>query len=171
MNYYGYKIGDRLQQRTRGNGWEQGAMVATITGIDTDCFLYFDNRVGKYSAEYLDKHFKVIGEKMKEKLLQFHELEEGKVYRLLHGGSRDHGYDYELRSTGRLYNTSKGRTSSVIFDNSIRFKEVPRKDIRTYDSLDFEVEFGGWMLTVGCQSISKVSAIQLAKDILEKYDE
>ena len=90
---------------------------------------------------------------MNSELKQFHELEEGKVYRLLHGGERDHGYNYELRN-GVLYNKDGRRNSSVPFNNKVRFIEHIIEHFNL-DSLEYVVEMMPRFAKIGCQTVLK----------------
>ena len=103
------------------------------------------------------------------KLLDFHQLKEGTAYRVLHGGSKDHGSTYELRN-GILFNRSKNKVSSLRFSKTIKFIEENIK-LRNYDTLEFPVEMGVKTVKVGCQSLSIEDAVQLANDLLERYEE
>ena len=103
------------------------------------------------------------------KLLNFYDLEENEVYRVLHGGAFDHGYTYTLKS-GQLFNITKNRVSSLGFNNNIKFIKENVK-FKQYATLEFKVELGASTVKVGCQSLSIKDATQLANDILERYEE
>lgn len=105
-----------------------------------------------------------------EDLLQFHELEEGKFYKLLHGGERDHGYTYILNSAGALYNTSKNRLSKTPFNVKTRFVES-NEYVKKYPSLSYSAEFKDSCFKVGCQELTLEDAVELALDIIERYGE
>jgi hypothetical protein len=102
-----------------------------------------------------------------ENLLQFSELKEGKLYRLLHGGQKDHGYNYILKN-GKLFNRTKNRDSSLSFNQSIRFIETENKFLNL-DSLDYEVEFHSKGMKVGCQNLVIDDALILANEIINRY--
>ena len=103
------------------------------------------------------------------KLLNFYDLQENEVYRALHGGEKDHGYTYTLKN-GRLFNTSKNKVSSLGFNKNIKFIKENIK-FKDYDTLEFPVEMGVKTVKVGCQSLSIKDAVQLANDLLERYEE
>lgn len=102
-----------------------------------------------------------------ENLLQFHNLEENKNYRVLHNGEKDHGYNYTLKN-GLLFNLSKGKNSSLGFNKNIRFIETEHKFLRL-ESLDYEVEFHSRGAKIGCQNVSIDDLKEIAVQILVRY--
>ena len=103
-----------------------------------------------------------------ENLLTFDQLEEGIRYRMLHGGQRDHGYNYQLQN-GVLYNMNKGKPSSVPFNMNVRFIETGNKFLKL-DSLNYEIEFHTRGLKIGCQQLSIEDAKEIAAQILVRYE-
>lgn len=98
-------------------------------------------------------------------LLSFEQLQDdGTLYRLLHGGEKDHGYNYSLRD-GRLYNETMRRYSNVPFNAKIKFVKSDEK-IKNYESLEYDVEFHSNGVKVGCQNITRNDAYSLAQDLL-----
>jgi hypothetical protein len=126
---------------------------------------------GKYNTySSIDLDLQTTKKKRKHKLKnlkQFHELEEGNFYRLLHGGDVDHGYDYQLVN-GILRNVSKNKNSSVPFNTSTRFLETTQSLFK-FDSLDHDVVFQDSGIKVGCQNLSIKDAKEIAFQILDRY--
>jgi len=98
---------------------------------------------------------------------QFHQLEEGKEYRLLHGGEKDHGYIYEIRD-GRLFNKIKGRFSLLPFNNKVRFIESITKKFNL-STLEFDVVLGPRQARIGCQTISKEDLLEFSRLVQDFY--
>ena len=103
-----------------------------------------------------------------ENLLEFSQLENGKVYRMLHGGEKDHGYNYILKD-GILFNQNKRKPSSVPFNMKTRFIETENKFLKL-ESLDYEIEFHSRGLKIGCQNLSVEDAKEIAAHILCRYE-
>jgi hypothetical protein len=103
-----------------------------------------------------------------ENLLEFNQLETGKVYRMLHGGEKDHGYNYQLLPDGTLFNRSKNRRSGVPFSLKTRFIETENKFLKLA-SLDFEIEFHSKGAKIGCQNVSIEDLKEIAAHILVRY--
>ena len=101
----------------------------------------------------------------------FLDLKEGIRYRALLGGSKDHGYDYELRK-GRLYNLSKGKYSTLTFNLATKFQEVIapfEEESFDLDTLDQTIKLSRTSVEVGCQTISIDDIKILCKKMEEKY--
>ena len=103
------------------------------------------------------------------KYLTFDQLERGKFYRALHGGERDHGYNYTLNE-GKLWNATKGKKSSLEYDKSLKFVATLDK-FKRYDSLNFPVELTTKGVVVGCQTVDVDDALMLALDILNHFQD
>lgn len=103
------------------------------------------------------------------KLLGFSDLKEGVQYRMLHGGERDHGYDYELRD-GSLYNISRGRTSSVPFNLKTKFSAIETPYTFKVDSLEFPVECFSDKIVVGCQTLSIDDVYEVFRFVKRYYE-
>ena len=102
-----------------------------------------------------------------EETLGFHELEDDKEYRLLHGGEKDHGYIYELRD-GRLFNKIKRRFSVVPFNNKVRFVESVTKKFNL-STLEFDIILGPQQAKIGCQNVSKEDLLEFSRIVQEFY--
>ena len=109
------------------------------------------------------------------KKIKFDKMVQGTKYRLLHGGEKDHGYDYAKdycfeKECFILINLTKGSRSSL---NPSRYEGLTfvekNEKFKKYPNLDFKVEFTSKSIVVGCQSIDAFSAQLLATDILEHF--
>ena len=134
---------------------EKYISVRTVSCIDLLHYHYF--------TDLSTEHFELIEENKQMQEKQFHELEEGKQYRLLHGGEKDHGYVYELRD-GRLYNKIKGKFSSVPFNTKVRFVESKTEKFRL-DTLEFDVVLGPRQAQIGCQQVSREDLLEFARRV------
>jgi hypothetical protein len=109
------------------------------------------------------------------KLLKFDELSYDKKYRLLHGGEKDHGHDYIIIYNHKdkvraLFNVSKDKYSGLnrVSLNQSAFIEVDEK-FKSYENLDFKIEFTSKSLVIGCQTIDAFTAQLIATDILDHF--
>lgn len=160
-----FKVGDKVRYKglnlycdIRTNDIKT---VREITGSGNG--IYLEGVYGWLENEL----FELVKEKNNMEEKQFHELEEGKQYRLLHGGERDHGYIYEIRD-GKLFNKIKGRFSSVPFNNKVRFVESITKKFNL-STLEFDVIFGPRQAKIGCQTISKEDLLEFSRLVQDFY--
>lgn len=167
-----YKVGTKVELLVDYSGYKKGE-VHTILKVQNndECNGYFIKRpFNGMNFFYTEEVMLSTNRKRKRKLKnlkQFHELEEGKFYRILHGGDVDHGYDYQLIK-GVLRNVSKNRASSVPFNTSTRFLETTQSLFK-FDSLDHDVVFQDGGIKVGCQNLSIKDAKEIAFQILDRY--
>ena len=98
--------------------------------------------------------------------LNFDQLENGKMYRVLHNGEKDHGYSYCLNA-GRLYNFDKQRFSSLGFNKNIKFIDENKKFYKV-ESLEFPIEFHSRGIKIGCQNITNSDALLIALEIMDR---
>ena len=98
--------------------------------------------------------------------LNFDQLKNGVIYRMLFHGKKDHGYSYRLES-GRLYNITKNRFSSIGFNKNVQFIDESKKFYRV-DSLEFPIEFHSRGIKIGCQNVTNDDALLIALEIMER---
>jgi hypothetical protein len=172
-----FKIGDKFISkisifgaRTEGKIYE---VVDKGTSINKNVVWYINDKGSRVWTEN-NENLEWIKEKSEvidmENLLTFDQLQEGVCYRLLHGGEKDHGYNYVLKN-GVLFNQNKGKNSSIPFNTKTRFIETKNKFL-TLPSLDNEyiIEFHSKGAKVGCQNISIEDLKELAAQIFVRYN-
>ena len=107
--------------------------------------------------------------------IKFDKMKQGKKYRLLHGGEKDHGFDYIKRydyvnDCFELFNLSKDKESSL---NPCQYGKLifieKEEKFKSYPNLDFKVEYTTQSIVVGCQTIDAFTAQLIAVDILEHF--